>query len=425
MFTSLRVHAFLSALRLRHVLLVALVLRVIWFALCPNQPVSDQATYHRAASGLAAGLGYIEPDGTPANLWPVGYPALLGAAYWLFGAHYATAFALNILISLALVWGVAQLGSLLFGREAGLFAALLVAAHPTFVMHTTMLTSELPYATGAVWLMALCVRIARGELPWLWSAPLAGIGLGLLTYVRPTAQTFVLLLPIYALFWRRLRFGPAALASVAVALIAVLVLLPWGLRNRREFGVVALTSLNGGENLWMGNNPDSRGDYMEVPDEARALPLVARQHLLAQRGAEFIAQHPGRYLTLCLQRVGHTLRSDTIGAAWNEIGITRRFGTSAVVFFKVMCSSAHWLLLALAVFACVQRGRSHWRPEDAALGFMMLLLSAPFVLIVGGNRYMVPMLPLLCVWAASGVWLYASQPRADLPAADGMRAQLH
>ena len=328
---------------------------------------------------LAAGRGYIELDGTPANLWPVGYPAMLAACYWLFGAHYATAFSLNIVISLLLVWGVARLGSLLFGREAGLFSALLIAVHPTFVMHTTMLTSELPYLTGATWLMFLCVLIARGDVSLRWSVPLAGAALGLLSYVRPTAQTFVLLVPVYSLIWRRLRWWPAALSSVAVLVIALLVLLPWGLRNQRAFGVISLTSLNGGENLWMGNNPDSNGDYMELPDDVRVMPLVQRQHVLAERGAKFIAANPGRYFELCAKRVGHTLRSDTIAAAWNERGLTRRFGAWAVVFFKVVCSTAHWILLGFSVLACVWRGRSQWRPEDAALGFMLLLLSAPFV----------------------------------------------
>jgi 4-amino-4-deoxy-L-arabinose transferase-like glycosyltransferase len=423
MLTALRVRVFLATLRTWQVLLVAFVLRLIWFALCPNEPVSDQATYHSAASMLAAGRGFIELDGTPGNHWPVGYPAMLASCYWLFGAHYATGFALNIVISLLLVWGVAQLGSLLFGREAGLFAALLIAVHPTFVMHTTMLTSELPYLTGAIWLMFLCALMARGEVSLLWSAPLAGVALGLLTYVRPTAQTFVLVLPVCSLILRRLRWFQATLSSVVVAVVALLVLLPWGLRNQRAFGVFSLTSLNGGENLWMGNNPDSDGDFMELPADAKALPLVQREHVLAERSAKFIVANPGRYLELCAKRVGHTLRSDTIAAAWNERGITRRFGAWGVVFFKVVCSTAHWILLGFSVLAGVWRGRSQWRPEDAALGFMLLLLSAPFVLIVGGNRYMVPVLPLLCIWAAAGVWLFASQARAGVSSAGGAALQ--
>jgi hypothetical protein len=40
---------------------------------------------------------------------------------------------------------------------------------------------------------------------------------------------------------------------------------------------------------------------------------------------------------------------------------------------------------------------------------LVLLLSAPFVLIVGGNRYMIPVLPLLCIWAASGICMFVSE----------------
>jgi 4-amino-4-deoxy-L-arabinose transferase-like glycosyltransferase len=387
---------------MHHVVLIALVLRAIWFVLCPNQPVSDQATYHAAASQLASGRGYIELDGTPANLWPVGYPALLAATYWVFGAQYPIGYLLNIALLLLLVLGTQQLGSALFGREVGLLAALLVALHPTLVLHTTMLTSETPFMVGAVWLLALLVRMARGEVNLAWAVPLAGVSLGVLTYVRPTGQIFLLALPVLGLLWRRVRLLPLALASAGIVMLAVLVLLPWGLRNQRSFGVFLLTSNNGGENIWMGNNPESRGEYMELPADALALPLVERERLLGSRGIAFIRQNPGRYLVLCGQRVVYSLRSDTIAAVWNGVGITQRFGNRGVLFFKIVCSIAHWTLLILvgyALFTRKQRGAS-----DAALAFVLLLLAAPFILIVGGNRYMVPILPLLCIFAASGIW---------------------
>jgi 4-amino-4-deoxy-L-arabinose transferase-like glycosyltransferase len=398
---------------MHHVLLVALVLRAVWFMLCPNQPVSDQATYHSAASQLAEGRGYIELDGTPANLWPVGYPALLAATYWVFGAHYPIGYLLNIALLLLLVLGTQRLGSALFNREVGLLAALLVALHPTLVLHTTMLTSEIPFMVGALWLLALLVRMARAEVKLTWAVPLAGVSLGVLTYVRPTAQIFLLALPVLGLLWRRVRLVPLALGSAGIVVLAALVLLPWGLRNQQLFGVFSLTSNNGGENIWMGNNPASNGQYMELPADARALPLVERERLLGSRGVAFIRQNPAHYLALCVQRAAYTLRSDTIAAVWNGVGITRRFGTHGVLFFKIVCSIAHWILLTLVGYALLarkQRGAG-----DAALAFMLLLLAAPFVLIVGGNRYMVPILPLLCIVAASGIWQWVASAATRAP----------
>ncbi|HEY2734391.1 MAG TPA: hypothetical protein VGI70_10425 [Polyangiales bacterium] len=408
-----RAQATLSALRTHHVVLLAFATRLIWFALCPNQPVSDQLTYHRSAVELALGLGYIEPDGSPANLWPVGYPALLAAVYRLFGPNYAAAYALNILLSLFLVWGVAQLGTWLFGRESGVLAALVIALHPTFVMHTTMLASELPYITGAVWLFALLVQIARGEISLLWSVPLAGIAIGLLSYIRPTALTFVLILPLFGWLWRRLRLSVLGVSSLVIVLLAIAVLLPWGFRNQRVFGAFSLTSNNGGENLWMGNNPESSGDYMEFPRDVLPMRIVQRQRVLGARAIAFIEAHPLKYLALCAKRVGRTMRSDTIAVAWNDIGIRSSFGAGALLPFKVLCSLAHWTLLSLVALAWLARGRSHWRREDVALGFLIALLAAPFVLIVGGNRYMVPILPLLSIWAASGVWMLVSEAVLD------------
>ena len=62
-------------------------------------PADDGAFYHTVATRIASGLGYtwLWPDGavTYAAHYPVGYPAIIGAGYALFGSRVGVAMAMN------------------------------------------------------------------------------------------------------------------------------------------------------------------------------------------------------------------------------------------------------------------------------------------------------------------------------------------
>src|SRR4051812_46806166 len=90
--------------RRRHALVVlgvalAARLAVVAWAAGRIPPAADGAYYERIAERIGQGLGYtwLWPDGavTYAAHYPVGYPALLGAIYAVFGAHPALAMLVN------------------------------------------------------------------------------------------------------------------------------------------------------------------------------------------------------------------------------------------------------------------------------------------------------------------------------------------
>src|SRR5450631_1801141 len=83
---------------------LALLLRglVVFWAKDRFPPADDGTFYHVVAQRIAAGAGYtwLWPDGavTYAAHYPVGYPALIGAAYAVFGARPVVAMALNAVL---------------------------------------------------------------------------------------------------------------------------------------------------------------------------------------------------------------------------------------------------------------------------------------------------------------------------------------
>jgi 4-amino-4-deoxy-L-arabinose transferase-like glycosyltransferase len=384
-------------------LAVGLLVRLAWIVVCRNEPTSDQFIYHESARFFVERLGYVDVAGNPAGYWPVGYVVLLAPFYAVLGASPTVAAFLNLLLGGATIvttWGLTRT---LFGAGAARAAAWLVALLPTFVLYTTCIASEnavLPGLMGAVWLMAIPTGTTNPEeRRRIYLDAGAGILLALTTYVRGTALPFVLI-PL-ALGVRNLRRGVVRAAFVGACVF--LLTLPWGLRNKQHFGTFSLTSINAGANLWMGNHEGSDGMAADLPP---GLPpeLGPRDAELRARAVDYIKRHPLDALQLGIRRVWVTMRSDTIAASWNEIGLLKRFGSRSVTVAKAVCTLGYYSLLGAALLGVWRRRRR--RELDA--GDLTLLLAiglaaVPFVLIVGGNRYQMPMQPFLAAWA--GAWL--------------------
>ena len=396
--------AWIEQRKLGELLLFALALRCAWILLCPNEPFSDQTVYHYHASMMALGKGYIDQAGAPTNYYPVGYPALLAPFYAVFGAKFVVAYGVNLILAGVQVAGAFRLGELLYGPRAARYAALFVGIHPTFVLMATVIASENPFCAGTPWALWFFVRAVREPKRGAWLACAGGALVALLAYVRPPALLFLSCPVVFA--WIDRGAARAAIANAATAgLTALALLAPWGMRNEQEFGKFSITSFNGGANLYLGNNPVSAGDWMDLPADTESMGLVERDQVLGRRAMAYIKANPGHYAALTLNRIQVTLRSDTIAPAWDRVGIVRRLGRGAFLPLKVACTLAHWALL-LGLGATIWRvgKRVGWRglwPADGELAWTTGLLAFPFVFILGGNRYVLPLMSVVCVWTAS------------------------
>ena len=221
------------------------------------------------------------------------------------------------------------------------------------------------------------------------------------TYVRPTAWPLLVIFPavqwIFDRDWRALITG-----GLLAVLTASLLFAPWSYRSVVLFDRFALVSANGGVNLWMGNNPESTGGYMDLPDK-QFLNEVDRDHYYGREAVNFILTHPLQYAKLCIKRAMTTYSRETIGVVWNEKGLTAKYGSTPLVALKRL-STAYWwsmLLLGAAGIMLILRrrlARQQW-PLLASFGY----LSVFPVLTVAMDRYHVPIDPMLAIFAAYGL----------------------
>lgn len=308
---------------------VALLVRigiVVWAA-SRFPPTADGTFYHRIAQRIAEGHGYtwLWPDGvvTYAGHYPVGYPALLGAGYALFGTHAAVAMALNAVVGSLAALAVFRLSLRSMSPRYALVAGLVVAFHPGLAAYTPALMSEgvtAALVTCAAWVAARlndAFREDKPGFPWKWCI-LLGVITGLATLVRPQSIVFAPLFAFAAVFGSRVNVSWKRLAtSVGIATIAAFVLVtPWTARNCARMGRCALVSYNGGWNLLIGADTASTGAWspVKVPYECREVwDEAAKDECFRNAAVRYITSNPGEWVNLIPRKLAATF--DYCGAA--------------------------------------------------------------------------------------------------------------
>lgn len=398
------------------ILVLGFALRLSWALWIPVEPVSDSWLYREFARSIAAGKGFAYPDGGLTAYWPVGTPAVYALMYSIFGDHDGVIAALNVVLGVALIWLTYRLARYWLGDQVALGAAALVACWPLLVQFTTILASELLFTF--LCMAALALHTLR--------APSFGrnLGTGLLLafacLVRPTAIVFFVLMAVFE--WAktdRVEWALKSLLTFAIAAAAVIG--PWTARNHLLFGSPVLVSTNFGPNLWMGNNPDSSGGYMELPTHLRFANEVDRARYFKQAAIDHILADPLAYLRMSVKRFVETHNRETIGVGWNEPSLNTRMSTRAIWLLKLVSSAYWWLCAALAmVGAILLRGRLKRACVHPLVVIPLFTVAVP-TLTVAQDRYHFPLIPFVAMLAVHGALAIVGScvtRRSDAPVLD-------
>ena len=391
---------------------VALLVRVIWAALIPVDPVSDAQAYETFARNLADhGVYGFTPD-QPGAYWAVGTAALYAGAYQVVGDWSLATVLINLVSSLIVVWGLWDLGRRWFGAREGLIAAGLFALWPMPIQFVTTMASEVHFmAASLLGLMAWDrARAPKGAAFWAWTA-LAGLALAGATYLRPIA----LLMPA-ALFLAMLLTQPRAalVTGLKAALITVIIFAcvsPWSARNERLFGEPVFMSTNFWANFWMGNHPGTNGEYAVLPAETDGLSELERSAVLKELSVEYLRAEPGAFVFRTLWKSFRLYSRETIGIVWNDAGIRALVGAPGVTALKAL-STAWWyavLGLALTGVVVLARRTSVWAMLLSAPVWLWLYFTGVHAVIVVGDRYHMPAVPMIALLAAVGLAALISQ----------------
>ena len=372
-----------------------------------EHPAVDAKTYTHHAQRLAAGNWLGVGEGP---FWqPPLYPYFLGAVKVLFpeSFFYAVRFVQALLGALvcAMSWWI---GRALFNPAVGLLAGIGAAlCGPLIFFDGELLPASL---AAFVDLLALVVLLRVWRRPSRWGFLGAGAAFGVGALAVPTVLTFAVAVPIVLLWRAPCRQG--LIWTGAFALGVILAVTPVAWRNWAIGGDGVGISYNAGINLYIGNNPDYAetvairpgwewDDLVTQPARAGIERPSAKSAYFAERAWDYIKGDPTGWLGLMGHKLGAFWHGDERGRNqpiyfWRTYSnvLSASLWKAGIAFpFGLVAPLALWgMLLSL------RRIGPTW-PLLYALSYCLGVVAF-FV----AARYRVPVLPVLLVFAAYGLW---------------------
>jgi 4-amino-4-deoxy-L-arabinose transferase-like glycosyltransferase len=359
------------------------VLYTVLVAPWPPEVSDDQVFFNLQSHLIANGQGYIQPQlelaGVirPTAAHPPLYPTVLaglvkvGLGDQLVQRLTGTVFGSGTLVAVGL------LGRRVAGERAALIAVALGAAYPVLITADGALMSESLY--GLLVALSLLTAYKLMDQPsWRWAALLGVLG-GLAALTR--GEAFAL----YALLLLPLLRRPGGLRSIAVALVAlVVVLTPWTIRNWSTFDRLVLVSTNAGAVVGGANCQDTYyganiGGWSILCDRPwpghNEAEETSRQF---KDGARFARHHVSRWPVVAAARLGRAFsffqpfqpdagRSPT----WEKVGVVM-----------------YWLMLPLAAFGALTLYRRRVQMWPIVAPILMVAITT--VVFYGFLRFRQP-----------------------------------
>lgn len=358
------------------------------------------------------------------------YPYLLAFFLKLTGGSLFVARLFQALIGSGSAVLVYLLGNKVISKKAGIIAGLACAAYGTIIFYESMLLIPVLFIFLNLLAVYLLFQYKGRFQPSKWL--LAGFILGLAAIGRPN---ILLLLPLF-MIWiyitlselknikKKLIITLIYLAGVLIPVFSVT------LRNYVITGETILISSQGGINFYIGNNPETEGLTMLMPelDLNEALPWneftratreaaekEAGQTLSAaeesafwtNKALKFIWNNPGKFIAVTFKKIVYVLvgfeNSDQ-----TDIYDSRRYSSlySILVWKKIICFPFGFIL----PFCLVGMVHLWRRKNDLSLFYIFIIGYIPtIVLFLVTARHRLPVIPFMLLFAAAGaiaLWNY-------------------
>ena len=380
-------------------LLFGLLLRLLVLSWHWPYPLSgDEAAFFEQARAFVQGKGYHDLELMRGPL----YPLFLAVLFRLFGAEVTAARVAQLLLSAGLVPLLYGWTRLRHGQQAGRVAAATAALFFPLALQPTLLLTETLFLS----LLALAlVVLERGLTRPSWkSALLCGILFGLVALTRATGLPWVALAAVGLAWQGRVKRGWATGCRLgAVVLVgALLVILPWTVRNALEHRALILVDTTGATNLWLDNDPVLGRDGVKA--ELLRYPEGERQALALRRGLASIRAHPQWFLDKCWRELRAFFALEYFDDFVRRPAIWYPPGE---VWARVLLGDGLYLLLVVAGLV----GLAGYRPQAFLLELVWLAyVPATTTLFHVELRYRLPFLLVLIPYAAAA--LAAPRPAA-------------
>lgn len=268
----------------------------------------DPLNYLRLATGLSEGHGLALPDDagawTPTALFPPALPLLLAAVALVLPLTPFVLMLFNTTVDAAAALLLGRLAIQLGHRRLSIPLSVAYLLWPSIAFMAPLAYKEgLIVALLLAMLVALLEQAQRTGYRW---AVLSGLAGGALVLTQPSLAP---LLPLIFLVLIR-RFGGLRrwiLVGSAAAAVALLLMLPWWIRNWAIFGEFIPFTTSGGLALWVGAHPGGGMVWRLPPPEWAMAGELEAGRLAAAEAWRIIAADPAGYIIRCLAKLPSSL----------------------------------------------------------------------------------------------------------------------
>jgi 4-amino-4-deoxy-L-arabinose transferase-like glycosyltransferase len=410
-------------------------LAVFWHTPALGTEIEDEQHYVQIATNIVNGDGFAWRPGQPTSIRPPLFPGLVAAVFSIAGVGNLQAVRLvNILMALATVALIYDLGRRVFSPAAGRFAAAAFFLYPSYVFFNFTILTETLFTLLLIAFVLLSVKLV--QTPRVSTALLCGLALGLAALTRSVLWPMPLIFcPLLALLLRaplrtRLALPAAVLAGYAI------VVAPWAARNTRLQGVVTIVDTMGGMNLRMGNYEHTPDDRMWAAvglsgEKSWSYPIAQEfpgQHLTegqkekwAQRKAiAYMREHPETTARRAFIKFADFWGLEREYAAGIQQGMYTPPGWLGAT------ASVLIVLGYLVVILCGAAGVWLARPEARVHVLLLLpvvLITGVHTIVFGHSRYHLPLMPIFALYGAAFLATrHAAGVRQSRPALVGAAA---
>lgn len=397
---------------------------------------------HRRFSVSAEQLDVPQIERTP------GYPLFLAAIFGICGERYVFVILIQILLHLGIILITYRLAHALWDAPTAWLAALLLACD------LASLISAQQILTDTLFTFVLLLAIAAGVRAWrsprhsgCWLATHSAL-LALATLIRPIAYYLIAPELVVVLFlWnkgRRWRWQPLLVAGLLLTLPWLALIGVWHARNYTAAGMMQFScsqavnllfyrgafvvAQRDGISFAAAQQRLGYGDYAAVHPETADWSQAQRCRHWQREGARLIRQHPRLFLRSQLWGLTKLLGDPGDHLLWQQISrhqeptgpggdllrLSPREYVSKWVFEKpgrlllFGLTEAYLLLVYVGVAIALWQIVTARNQPSARLHVWLWTLLLYFLLVSAGPeayaRFRAPIMPLLGVYAASGLW---------------------
>ncbi len=361
------------------------------------------------ARAMAAGQGMSHNF-----FWqPFFYPFFLSIIYLISNSSIVCVKVIQVLLGSFTCLLTYFLGRKIFGRTAGITAAVITALYgPLIFLEAELLAA----GWAAFWSVVLIILLINLSATGSNRSCIAlGICGALSIITRPDFVLFLMAAAVWLaiVFYKNSEPLPKIVLKVLEILAGFLfIAMPVALQNFRVTGHFGILPASGGINFYIGNNPNYKETLTARPgegwEELTSLPerndvisnLWAKQKFFNRKVLNYIIDQPLAFAKGLAYKTIQFLSSREIP---RNIDIYMFRKWSPLLCLLVWKAGGFGfpfgVLLILMVFGIV----NHWRQLPAPLLLFIILYPLSIILVFVASRYRVPAIPVFSTIAAAGL----------------------